>query len=517
MSQSATISDKTGAQPLAGERAARLTRDATLRRLLCVADSVAVLVALTLALVIPGRPGAGDRLLWGLFAIPLFGVLFKLYGLYDRDVKRISHSTVDDLSRIIHAVVIGGLLLWLYSKYTPLHRLDFAEIGLFGVALVCLALALRALVRGVASRVIGLERALLIGTGSLAQALVHNLASHREYGLRVIGSLAPPSAETAGDRRSAAIATDELDESDSNSSRRPVLVGPRAVRRRVQSVPILGALDELEELAVRHRVSRVILSTTAVDDHELERLLRRCRGLALKVSVLPRLSDMLGPTVEIDDVAGITVLGLSMPALSRSSHVVKRITDLAVASTLLLLLTPLMLLTALAIKLDSRGPVLYAQERVGRKGRRFRLFKFRTMVLEADRRHAELLAFSTDPHWLKLEDDPRVTRVGRRLRRFSIDELPQLWNVLRGEMSIVGPRPLIPLEDELVHDWGRQRLDLTPGLTGYWQVLGRSRIPFEEMVKLDYLYVMNWSVWQDVRLMLKTVPAVLSGRGRSES
>jgi lipopolysaccharide/colanic/teichoic acid biosynthesis glycosyltransferase len=166
-----------------------------------------------------------------------------------------------------------------------------------------------------------------------------------------------------------------------------------------------------------------------------------------------------------------------------------------------------------AIKLDSPGPVLFAQKRVGKGGRRFRLFKFRSMVADADGRRSELVHRSTDLNWLKLDHDPRITRVGGYLRRLSLDELPQLWNVLRGEMSMVGPRPLIEAEDERVEDWGRRRLDLTPGITGYWQVLGRTRIPFEEMVKLDYLYVMNWSLWCDVRLILRTLPTVLSGRG----
>ena len=187
--------------------------------------------------------------------------------------------------------------------------------------------------------------------------------------------------------------------------------------------------------------------------------------------------------------------------------------DLLLAAPLLILAAPLLGLLAIAIKLDSRGPVFFAQERVGRAGRHFRLFKLRTMVADAEQRRAELLAQSTDPGWLKLDHDPRITRIGRRLRRLSLDELPQLWNVVRGEMSMVGPRPLIPAEDEHVQGWARGRLDLTPGITGYWQVLGRTRIPFEEMVKLDYLYVMNWSLWEDVRLMLRTLPVVVGGRG----
>jgi lipopolysaccharide/colanic/teichoic acid biosynthesis glycosyltransferase len=217
--------------------------------------------------------------------------------------------------------------------------------------------------------------------------------------------------------------------------------------------------------------------------------------------------------VEVDDVEGVTVLGINPPWLPRSSRMLKRAMDLLIAGPLLVLAAPLLGLMALAIKLDSRGPVFFTQERVGRAERHFRVYKLRTMTVDAERRRAELVAQSTDSGWLKLDHDPRVTRIGRWLRRSSLDELPQLWNVVRGEMSLVGPRPLIPAEDEHVQGWARRRLDLTPGITGYWQVLGRTRIPFEEMVKLDYLYVMNWSLWEDVRLMLRTLPVVIGGRG----
>jgi lipopolysaccharide/colanic/teichoic acid biosynthesis glycosyltransferase len=166
-----------------------------------------------------------------------------------------------------------------------------------------------------------------------------------------------------------------------------------------------------------------------------------------------------------------------------------------------------------AIKLDSPGPVFFRQRRIGRAGREFRLVKFRTMVADAEDRHKGLLAQSLDPAWLLLQHDPRVTRVGRVLRHWSLDELPQFWNVLRGEMSLVGPRPLIDSEDRQLVGWRRSRVDLTPGLTGLWQVLGRTNIPFEEMIKLDYLYVTNWSLWTDVRLFLRTFPSVLARRG----
>jgi exopolysaccharide biosynthesis polyprenyl glycosylphosphotransferase len=279
-------------------------------------------------------------------------------------------------------------------------------------------------------------------------------------------------------------------------------------------VPVLGSLHELEQIAQQYGVRRVIVSSASVRrDDQIEQVLRQCRALQLKFSLLPDLSDALGSAVEVDDVEGVTLLGVNPPWLPPSSRAIKRLIDLLLASLLLVLFSPLLVLLGIAIKLDSRGPVFFSQRRVGRNGRRFRVYKLRTMVADADKRRAELLSLSNDPNWLHLADDPRVTRVGRILRRVSLDEVPQLWNVVRGQMSMVGPRPLIEDEDERVQGWARGRLDLTPGLTGYWQVLGRTRIPFEEMVKLDYLYVMNWSLWEDIRLMLRTLPVVFRGCG----
>lgn len=458
----------------------RTTRDSALRRMLAAADVVAVLSVLLVAELI--RPGADlpKELLWGLAAIPLMLVLFKVYGLYDRDAKRISHSTVDDLPWLFHATVIGGLLLWLYARYSPMYQLDFAQVLVFGVGMVGIVSALRFSVRAAAGLVIGQERALLVGGGEMARTLVRKLAAHPEYGVEVIGSLAP-QRESIPDAQA--------------------------------EVPMLGTLADLDKVANQHRVNRVFFPAGEADDAELELLLRRCRALALRVSILPKLSDVLGPSVTADDVEGITVFGINPPWLPRSSRALKRAMDFVIASLLLILLAPVLALIVLAIKLDSRGPAFFVQTRVGRDGRRFRLLKFRTMVVDAEQRRAELVIRSADPHWLNIDHDPRVTRIGRRLRRLSLDELPQLLNVLRGQMSMVGPRPLIEVEDERVEGWARGRLNLTPGITGYWQVLGRTRIPFEEMVKLDYLYVMNWSLWEDVRLMLRTLPVVLGGKG----
>ncbi len=483
MAQIVTIAERNRSAPeLVSDRASALRRqDPLLRRVLAGGDVIAILLSLSASLLVGDLEGARNRILWGSFAVPLFLLTFKVYGLYDRDVKRITHSTVDDLPWLFHATVIGTLLLWLYSRYTPMGELIFFEVLTFGVGVMLLDTCVRFFVRtAVAQRVVNRDRALILGVGELARTLAVKISSHPEYRLDVIGSLAIAKPDDG---------------------------------RHPPPAPILGGVDELESVATRHGVTRVIFSARDLDDSMLEQVFQRCRALSLKVSMLPRLADMVGPGVEIDDIEGVAVLGVNPPWLPRSSRALKRTMDIALAGTLLVLGAPFMALIAIAIKADSRGDALFSQERIGRRGRRFRLLKFRTMVCDAEQRRDELLRLSTDPNWLKLDYDPRITRVGRLLRRLSFDELPQLWNVLRGEMSVVGPRPLIEAEDERVQGWARGRLDLTPGVTGYWQVLGRTRIPFEEMVKLDYLYVMNWSLWEDVRLILRTLPAVLGGRG----
>jgi exopolysaccharide biosynthesis polyprenyl glycosylphosphotransferase len=466
-------------------RSNQARRDSTLRRVLAGGDAAAVFLAFTIALLLLPHPVARFRDLYlGFATVPLFILIFKLYGLYDRDVKRISHSTVDDLPWVFHAALIGSLLLWLYSKLTPMDQLPLGPLVVFGVLVLVLVPLVRAALRRLSANTLGAEPALLVGGGLMPEVLVNKLRAHPEYGVDIVGSLTPLNSG-------------------------PGSPPPLTAR----GVEILGATDELERIAAERSIGRIVVASRDIDEHELAELLRRCRMLSLKVSILPALSDTLGATVEVDDVEGVTVLGVNPPWLPRSSRALKRAMDLVLASIMLVLLAVPLALLALVIKLDSRGPVFFAQQRVGKSGKRFKLYKLRSMHVDAEQRRAELLAHSTDVNWLKLDHDPRITRVGHRLRRLSLDELPQLWNVLRGEMSLVGPRPLIEAEDRLVEGWARGRLDLTPGITGYWQVLGRTRIPFEEMVKLDYLYVTNWSLWEDLRLILRTLPVVVSGRG----
>jgi exopolysaccharide biosynthesis polyprenyl glycosylphosphotransferase len=280
-------------------------------------------------------------------------------------------------------------------------------------------------------------------------------------------------------------------------------------------LPLLGSFESLERLLAEHRVDRALIAPGRGDaDHDLLNAIRIVKRLGVRVSVLPRLFEAVGSAYEFDDVEGATLLGVRRHGLSRSSWLIKRSFDVLGSAALLALLAPLMAMIAAAIKLDSRGPVLFRQRRVGREDGIFEIFKFRTMVDDADAQRAGLADRNEAGGGLfKIEDDPRITRVGRLLRRTSLDELPQLLNVLTGNMSLVGPRPLVVYEDNLIQGLHRHRLLVPPGVTGLWQIFGSARIPLNEMVKIDYLYGANWSLWLDIKILLRTVPFALSRRG----
>lgn len=453
-------------------------RDSEVRRLLLVADLIGISVGLLVAtLLLSGHPG---EFFWGAITLPIWVVVFKAYGLYDRDIKRISHGTIDDLPWIFHAMLLGTLLLLGLFRLTP-GGIELGDLATFAIVATLAVVGLRVAARQLGTSMLGPERVLLIGDGPQVKTLARKLTSHREYAIEPVGLI-----------------------SGSGRSRIADL-----------GLPLLGTLDDfdLESVVELHRVERLVAAHEDYDNDRLFALLCRCRELGVKLSVLPQVFDALGPSVQLDDVEGVTVLGITPPVLPRSSRFLKRAMDVVGAGLLLALAAPVVLAAAIAIKLDSKGPVFFRQTRIGRDGQRFQLLKCRTMCVDAEQRRAELLAKSKDPGWLLLDHDPRITRVGRFLRRSSVDEVPQLWNVLRGEMSLVGPRPIVEDEDRQLEGWRRTRIDLTPGITGLWQVLGRTSIPFEEMIKLDYLYVTNWSLWTDISLILRTLPAVVGRRG----
>ena len=447
-----------------------------LRRLLALGDVFAIAIAIAAALLIVDDRGAHSWL--GLVTVPLWIPLFKLYGLYDRDGKRVSHSTLDDVPYVFHALVMATLGMWLFYKVAvPGERLILVQL------LACFAvgfagtLVMRGVVRGLTARLTAPERIVIVGDEEMSRLLMRKIRAHSEYCLDPIGYVA---------------------------------IGDPGSHDREDSASLVA---EVERVCAKRDVERVLAVAPAVNHAELAELVRRMRTLKIRVSVVPDFVDVLGPSVEIDDIEGITVLGINPPALTPSARLIKRGMDVAFVLPVLVLSAPVLAVVAIAVRLSSPGPILYSQLRVGRDGSHFRLYKFRTMVQNADDLAEELQQLSSHPAWLLLETDPRITRVGSFLRRTSLDELPQLWNVLRGNMSLVGPRPMPPGVHDQISGWGLRRLDLTPGLTGLWQVLGRTSIPFEEMVKLDYLYTTNWSLWYDVRLMIRTLPAVVRQRG----
>jgi exopolysaccharide biosynthesis polyprenyl glycosylphosphotransferase len=271
--------------------------------------------------------------------------------------------------------------------------------------------------------------------------------------------------------------------------------------------------DAFRLTAWEHRAHRAIVAPVSCDGDDTLDVVRIAKGAGLRVSLLPRLCEVVGSSVEFDDVEGLTMLGVRRFGLTRSSMLLKRAFDLAGSTLMIVAVAPVMAAIALAIRLDSRGPVFFRQTRVGRDGQHFGIFKFRSMVADAEARKASLSHLNETEGLFKIAEDPRITRVGRILRRTSLDELPQLFNVWRGEMSLVGPRPLVVDEDAKVEGLDRARLHLTPGMTGHWQILGSARIPLDEMVGIDYLYVANWTLWTDLKILLRTLPYVLSRSG----
>jgi exopolysaccharide biosynthesis polyprenyl glycosylphosphotransferase len=444
-------------------------RDRLYRRGLVLADALAAAVALVVGVTVIGddtlQPAAA------LF-VPLAVIVSKAIGLYDRDELLLRKTTLDDVPALLQLTTAYTLLAWIMAPLLIDGSLSREQVvGLWGLLFLA-SLCGRTAARGVARRAAPVERCLLVGDAATGDRLQSQLEDGPGMRAEVADRVELDAAHDLG----------------------------HSLRR------IEGSVRERD-------IHRVIVAPGAVDSDSVLDAIRLAKGLGVKISLLPRVFEVVGSSIEFDDVGGMTVLGLRRFGLTRSSWFLKRTMDWVGASLALVLSAPVFLLIALAIKLESRGPVLFRQTRVGRDGRRFQMLKFRTMVDGADRMKAALRDRNETSGLFKIADDPRVTRVGRLLRRTSLDELPQLLNVLRGEMSLVGPRPLVVDEDDKVGGWHRRRLHLMPGMTGHWQILGSARIPLHEMVKIDYLYVANWSLWGDVKILLRTIPYLVSRGG----
>jgi exopolysaccharide biosynthesis polyprenyl glycosylphosphotransferase len=452
----------------------RYVRGRTRQACLVLGDLTSVALALTVLFTSPWAPATPTAPAGALAAVLVGWVaVLHLYGLYPRYPRLLTTSTLDELPRVFHATLVSSVLT---SFWLNVWGSDGALAGFLALPVaVLVALPLgRVIVRHLLTSVVGPERVLLVGTGSTTPRVERALADRRD--MSVVGRIALPAQwlrDGVGD----------------------------------------DTLPELQRIVVDELVDRVLLATRDLGDAAVGEFMHWSRGANVSLTVLPEHFEVIGVAAAIDTVQGATVVSLQPPLLSRTAQTLKRAMDVVGAGVGLILVAPVMLVVAAAVRLDSPGPIFFRQDRIGHGGRVFRLAKFRTMTPDADALVDELMARSSDPHWLQIEDDPRITRVGRVLRATSLDELPQLWNVLRGHMSLVGPRPLSLRDDARVGGWARGRLDLTPGLTGLWQVQGRKSVPFEDMVKLDYVYVTNWSLWGDIKLLLQTMPAVLRGHG----
>jgi exopolysaccharide biosynthesis polyprenyl glycosylphosphotransferase len=456
-------------------------RDAVFRRLLAVADVVAAgggLLAVN-ALTRNNVPAASAA------TIPLIVVLAKVMGRYERDEVVVRKSTLDEVPALL-SLSAAYTLIWLFVALLPA---DYTHVGGGGVVVLWVTTSAfliigRAIARLAAQRLAPVERALVIGDDEAAKRLIRSLTSDPGARVEVAASvpfgdsLPGPAHHVSGDR---------------DKGHYPY--------------------EYLSTLVRELRIQRVFLAPSAGGGETMLDALRATLDAGVKITIVPRLLEVVGSAVEFDVVGGVTLLGVRRAGLSRSSALLKRASDIIGSLVATCVLAPLAVIVAVAIRLDSPGPVLFRQPRVGRDGTPFQMIKFRSMIVNADTQREMLAHLNESEGIFKLQADPRITRVGRIIRRHSIDELPQLVNVLRGEMSLVGPRPLILEEDRLIEGHHRGRLQLRPGMTGPWQVLGPVRPTLSEMVKTDFLYGANWSLWTDVKIILRTLAHAVAGRG----
>jgi exopolysaccharide biosynthesis polyprenyl glycosylphosphotransferase len=409
-------------------------------------------------------------------------VIFKFEGLY---TSRRGVSWLDRAVTIFHGTLVGiAMLIVAFFLYRPFFysRLMFAFAGAF----IVIVLAAFRFVLGVAlgrlrSRGVGVESLLIVGASERGRALMRTIVARPELGYRVIGFL------------------------DDDPARNTTNLG---------RFPALGAISGLSRILSEERPDEVIVTLSADRHLQILRILNECEKHQTRVKVVPDLYEMTLNRVAVDDINGIPLIGVREVTIRGWNFAVKRAIDIGLCLVTAVVLSPLFVLVAIAIKLDSPGPIFFKQIRIGRVGRPFMCFKFRSMREGAEKEREQLAELNEASGPLfKIKNDPRRTRMGRFFRRTSLDEFPQIINVLRGEMSLVGPRPPLPSEAAQYEEWHKKRLEVAPGMSGLWQVSGRSLLTFDEMVMLDLFYIENWSLSLDLKIMLRTVPSVLLANG----
>jgi exopolysaccharide biosynthesis polyprenyl glycosylphosphotransferase len=417
--------------------------------------------------------------------IPLWVFFLSLAHLYDIDSVTWGLSVAGRVTRALSLGVVALILIAYLAKTPGLARAWTLLTWILAIALVLLARSVIALVVTWA-RQTGrlLQRTLIVGSNAEAADILRVLRADPAGGLVPVACLASSQAER--------LALDFV----------------------AGDVPVVGFAREVRTVVAEQAIEAVVIASSAFDHDVVARMIAELRTADVDLHISSGLFEVLTSRVVVTEVAGVPLITVKGISLSTGDLLAKRVFDLVVSLLVIVVGLPVWLCIAAGIKFTSRGPILYTQPRIGRQGQTFGMFKFRSMFADADARLAEVMgANEASGPLFKMKSDPRVTPVGKWLRKFSLDEIPQLINVVRGEMSLVGPRPPLPREvaSYTEHDWGR--LDVVPGMTGLWQVSGRSSLTFDEMVRLDLFYIENWSVSLDLTLIFRTIPAVLFARG----
>jgi exopolysaccharide biosynthesis polyprenyl glycosylphosphotransferase len=415
----------------------------------------------------------------------LFNATILLFFWTDNVYSAPHTSWFDQMSRIVGALFKMPFVVWtaiFISGPTVYSRLMIVYAAVLCAALLgavrYIKLWLEAMLR---ARGVGVSNLLIVGAGELGRAVMRTVFARPDLGYRCVGFV------------------------DDDPQRGQTDIG---------RFPALGDIDALPDLIDAHKINDVVITLPWSAQPKIVRLIKLCQKRGVQVRVVPSLLQINYSQFDVNDFGGIPVLGIRGRTISPVNRALKRGIDLLFGGLLAALSLPIIGIAALAIKLESPGPAIFTQPRVGLDGKTFKIFKMRSMRQGAEDERAQLEALNeADGPMFKIKNDPRITRVGRVIRKLSIDELPNFWNVLRGEMSVVGPRPALLREVNEYDDWHHERLRVKPGITGLWQIGGRSELKFEEMVLLDVYYIENWSPLQDVFIMIKTVPYVLMRRG----
>jgi len=413
-----------------------------------------------------------------LLMVPFWIIIFALEGLYNP--KKFKYG-IDEFASIVISVSAGIMLVvaWIFlSRTLFFSRLVIIYSWVLGIFLVTFGRRImRSLQQYLYRYNIGVHRLILIGNNSISYNLLKSIKTNQTLGYRLVGIITSP------------------DDKDYN---------------RKENIKILGSISDLEKIIKNHPIDDLILTDSNLADNRVLKIIEFCNEHQISFKQVPNMFDVSTSNVKTTALEGIPIIEFYRTPLQGWGKIAKRFFDIIFSFITLIILSPVFLMVAILIKCDSKGPVFFRQDRVGANGN-FKIFKFRTMYDGAEKKHAEYI--KKYGNMFKLKNDPRTTKVGRVLRKLSIDELPQFINVFIGNMSVVGPRPPMPIEVKLYTAQERRRLGVKPGITGMWQVSGRSDVSFEEWVKLDVYYIENWTFWLDIKIILRTVRIVITGRG----